>query len=366
MRALLSLVLLIPLVGFGQNVLPPSDPMEPVTGGAQQITTAEQRAALRMLLLRAANNYQMHAPGTPAHIVQVSFTATASTSFAGGTGILRETWISGQNWRWDATLGSYSLLRISSNGVAYDQQPLHPIPLRLKMLAGALFAPVIPNAVLERTAQATWKGTQVTCILRHALGGPPDQPVTGRMWGEAETCVDPATGLLMMQSAAPGIYIGYDYANALRFHERILPGAFTIWENGNAVVEAQVTSIADTDASNQAPFTPTAEMKAQGPAITLAAPMQMRNVVRASDIQPGSQIEPTVVHVTFGEDGTPQEFEALQSSAMSQRAVSFIAGTKIWAVPNTPGEPPRQREQYILVEFQPPMQVPGWNFRHKP
>jgi hypothetical protein len=357
MRLLLLSGLLIPLAGFGQSLLPPSDPMEPVTGGTQQVTTAEQRASLRMLLLQAANHYQMHAQGTPAHIVQVSFTATASTSFAGGTGILRETWISGQNWRWDATLGAYSLLRISSNGVAYDQQPLHAIPLRLKMLANALFAPLTPNEVTERTAQTTWKGTQVTCILRNVLGGPRDQAGAGRTWGEAESCIDPLTGLLMMESAAPGIYVGYDYTNALRFHDRILPGSLTIWENGTAVVEAQLANIADTDASDHSPFTPTAQMKEQGPAITLGGVIQGRDIVRAPDIQAGSQIAPAVVHVTFDEQGAAQESEVLQSSGMSQRALSYVTGKKIWANQNAPGAPPRQREAYILVEFQPPLPV---------
>lgn len=351
MRALLSL--LIPLAGFGQNLLPPSDPMGPVTGETQQVTTAEQRATLRALELQATNHYQMHAPGTPAHVLQVSFTATASTSFAGGSGSLRETWISGQNWRWDATLGGYSLLRISSNGVAYDQQPLHAIPLRLKMLAAALFAPLQPNQIVDRTAQATWRGTQVICILRSTLAGPRGQTVAGRTWGEAEACIDPVTGLLMMSSAAPGVYIGYDYSNALRFHDRMLPGSMTIWENGTPVVEAQLSGISDTDGSDRSPFTPTAEMKAQGPAVTLAAPIQFQDVLRTADVTAGSTVQPAIVHVTFDEEGVAQESEVLQSSGMSQTALSFITGKKIWAAPNVPGAPPRQREAYILVEFQP-------------
>src|SRR5271154_4021513 len=132
----------------------PPDPLELVSGPTQVPATPEQRGALVALMNRAAGHYSLHARGTPAHVLQISFTAGASTLNPGGTGQLRETWLSGENWRWDGTLGGYTLLRLSSNAAVYDQNPNSMIPLRLKMLANAVFAPIqgAPRRETIRTA----------------------------------------------------------------------------------------------------------------------------------------------------------------------------------------------------------------------
>ena len=159
---------------------------------------------------------------------------------------MRETWISGENWRWDGSLGAYTLLRISSNAAVYDQNPNSMIPLRLKMLANVVFAPIegAPRRETIRTASVEWKGSQITCILTSA-GGNPQIPANGRQWFETEYCIDPATGLLD------------------------LPEAITITENGTAVMTVQLTSIADQDPANTSLFTPTAQMISQGTATAL-------------------------------------------------------------------------------------------------
>jgi hypothetical protein len=358
MRIALIAAIFVPLTGFAQTLQPlppPSDPLEPVTTEVQPITTVEQRASLVGLMNRAMDQYAMHAKGTPAHMLQISFNATASTLFPGGAGHLRETWISGQNWRWEATLDSYSLLRISSDGVAYDEQAPRPIPLRLKMLANAVFAPMQPRAPSLRTASANWKGLQVTCALtsfpmmRQAAA----TPATGRQWDETEYCIDPATSLLMVYSEVPGIYVAYDYSSALRFHDRTLPGSITVTENGTVVLRAQLTSIVDTDPSNVSPFTPTTQMKAHGPAVVLYQPIQFVNPVFSKDIQPGTPVEPTIVHVTFNEEGIVQESELLQTSGLSAQALDVVTKMKFRGAPNASGAPPRQREAYIRVEFLP-------------
>jgi hypothetical protein len=362
MRRLFAiLVATLPLAAYAQTanpVAPPSDPLELVTGAAQPVTTVEQRAATVALLNRAAEQYAMHSKGTPAHILQISFNATASTLFPGGAGQLRETWISGQNWRWEATLGNYSLLRISSNGVAYYQQAPQAIPLRLKMLANTVFAPLqftAPRVAAMRTASVTWKGAQITCVLLAPSGSAQDSAAAkaGRQWNESEFCVDPATGLLDVYSEIPGYYAIYDYTNALKFHDRTLPGAVTISENGTAAVQAQLTSIADTDATNMTPYTPTAQMISQGPAVVLFAPMQMTRMVPSPSMQPGSAIEPAIVHVTLDEQGHVQESELLQTTGLSSQALALVTGTKLWPAPQTSGTPPRQREAFVRVEFVP-------------
>ena len=364
MRSLLIsgiLAAVIPLAGFTQTftIAPPSDPLEPVTGMVQDVTTAEQRAAAVALLNRASDQYAMHTKGTPAHVLQISFNATASTLFGGGAGHLTETWISGQNWRWDATFGNYSLLRISSNGVAYDQQALQPVPVRIKMLANAVFAPLqftTPRVSAMRTASVPWKGAQITCILlgagaenamEAATSGATSGPTSasGRRWNESEFCVDPATGLLDIYSEVPGIYAFYDYSNALKFHDRILPGAVAIHENGAEVVQSQLTSIADTDGTNTSPFTPTAQMKSQGAAVVLFAPTKTIRRVWSPNVATGATVEPVIVHVTLDEQGKVQESEVLQTSAASAQALAQVTQTKLWpiAMQQNDGTPPRQQ-----------------------
>lgn len=349
--------------GFTFTLAPPSDPLEPVTSGATQVNSAEERAAAVALLLRAGDQSAMHAKGTPAHILQMSFNASASTLFPGGAGQLRETWISGQNWRWDASLGSYSLLRISSNGVAYDQQTPQPLPLRLKMLANAVFAPLQfarPRVSPMRTASVMWKGAQVTCVL---LGGADraeqDSAAAGRRWSEGEFCVDPATGFLDVYSEVPGIYVFYDYTNALKFHDRTLPSAVTIYENGVAVVQAQLTGITDTNPADTSPFTPTAQMREQGPAVVLFAPILMTRRVPVPGTQDAALVEPVEVHVTLDEQGKVQESELLQSSGLSAQALDFVRQMEIWPAPQAGGTPPRQREAFVRVEYIPAPRASG-------
>ncbi len=355
LRAFAFLAMLIPAGTAAEaqvQIAPPSDPMDPVTGNVQPVTTVEQRGAAVALMTRAVDQYSLHSKGTPAHILQIAFNATASTLFPGGAGQLRETWISGQNWRWDAALGNYSLLRISSSGVAYDQQTPQPIPLRLKMLANAVFAPLqftTPRVAAMRTANVVWKGAAVTCILLSPEGSVATG--AGRQWDESEFCIDSSTGLLDVYSEVPGIYAFYDYTNALKFHDRVLPGSVTIDENGENVVQAQLTSVTDTNASDTSPFTPTAQMKSQGAAVVLFAPMRMTRTVREGSGPSGGAVQPTIVHVTLDELGNVQESEVLQTSGVSAQALAFVQQMKVWPVPQTGGTPPRQREAFVRVMF---------------
>lgn len=264
----------------------------------------------------------------------------------------RETWISGQNWRWDGSLGNYQLLRISSNAAIYDQNPNSAIPLRLKMLANAVFAPIEgnPRQLTLRTAGVSWKGAQITCIMTSARGNP-QTAAQGRQWYETEYCIDPATGLLDIASIAPGIYTVYDYGNALKFHGRVLPGRITSYENGTAVVDAQLTSIADTDPANLAPFTPTAQMIAQGTAIGLGAPN--RFPLPAFATTPGGVIQPVIVHVVMDAQGKVLESEALQTSSLSAAALELVNGSNFGVMKSASGAAPLEREAYINVRFHP-------------
>jgi hypothetical protein len=330
----------------------PPDPLELVTGPTQVPANAEQRGALVSLMNRAVSHYALHARNGPAHVLQISFNATASTLNPGGAGQLRETWISGENWRWDGNLGGYTLLRISSNAAVYDQNPDSMIPLRLKMLANAVFAPIegAPRKATIRTTNVEWKGAQITCILMSAEGNA-QTPATGRQWYETEYCIDPATGLLDIYSKAPGIYAVYDYTHGLSFHGRVLPGSITITENEHTVLAAQLTSIADAAPLNTSPFTPTSQMIAQGPATALQLPT--RFPIPGPGTAPGAAVQPVIVHAVIDAKGNVRESEVLQTSSMSTAALDFITGMKFPPEATASGASPSEREAYINVRFQP-------------
>lgn len=354
----LPFLFLLAWSGFCQDATPipvapvPPDPFELVTGPTQVPATPADRAALVALMLNATEKYALHARGGPAHVLQISFNAAPTTLYAGGAGQLRETWISGQNWRWDASMGDYSLLRISSNTAIYDQDPNRPIPIRLKMLANAVFAPIeaAPRRATIRSATVPWKGAQITCIMTSGQGNE-QVGAQGRQWYEKEFCIDPATGLLDIASLAPGIYTVYDYSNALQFHGRTLPGRITISEAGSTVLDAQLTSIADIDPNDASPFTPTAQMIAQGTATAMGAPERFPMQVAAAI--PGNMIQPAIVHATFDTQGTVIEAEALQSSSLGAAALEKVKAMQFGMIKTASGAPPVEREAYINVRLVP-------------
>ena len=355
----LPLLFLFAAIGVCQDIsaIPvapvPPDPLELVTGPTQVPATPAERGALVQLLLNATEKYAMHERNGPAHVLQISFNATSSTLYPGGAGQLRETWISGQNWRWDGALGNYSLLRISSNAAIYDQTPGNAIPLRFKMLVNAIFNPIetAPRRATLRSAKVSWKGTQITCIMTSGQGNA-QIGAQGRQWYEKEFCIDPATGLLNIASLAPGVYSVYDYTNALQFHGRVLPGKMTICENGTTVVDAQLTSITDIDPKDTSPFTPTAQMVAQGTAMALGTPERF-GLPGGGTPAPGNAIQPAIVHVTLDPRGKVLESEVLQTSSVSTAALSLVNEQNFGVMKTASGAPPIEREAYISVRFQP-------------
>ena len=107
-----------------------------------------------------------------------------------------------------ARLGDFSLARISTGGQIFDDKPVEFIPMRLHMLRDAIFWPIIfdQGHTLIRTATATWKGKDLTCIL--TSGGMADAtPTPGRRWIEREFCIDTNTGLLQVLSMLQGFIL---------------------------------------------------------------------------------------------------------------------------------------------------------------
>jgi hypothetical protein len=304
------------------------------------------------MLHRAVAQSSLHAPGAPAHVLRISFNATASTLYQGGSGSLQETWASGKNWRWEGSMPGYSLLRVSSNGAVFDQNGGEIMPMRLKMLVTAVFAPLgaAPRRATLRMASSTRNGSPVTCILTSAQDSP-QGTVTGRQWYEQEYCIDPASGLLQTYSAAPGIYTTYDYSNALHFHGLTLPGKISISENGATVLDAQLTGIADANPSDTGPFTPTPQMAAQGAASLLGSVERFRVPGPAPSM--GPYIQPVIVHAIIDEQGNVREAEALQTSSESAAAIDFVTSSKYARKNAVNGSAPVEREAFINVRFRP-------------
>ena len=202
-----------------------------------------------------------------------------------------------------------------------------------------------------RFASVTWKGAPVTCILispklnRSAPSG-------ARDWNEVEYCIDPATGLLDIYSEAPGVYVSYDYGNALRFHDKILPRKVSITESGAPVIDAELTGIVDADTFDPDAFTPTPQMISQGPAMEPMAPARPWIYVWSTDVPANGTIEPTIIHMTLDDRGAVQESESLQTWSSSSAALAH-ASKRMFNAVNTNGGPPRQRETYLQVEFHP-------------
>jgi hypothetical protein len=144
----------------------PSDPLEAVTGETHVPASPEERAALVSLMQRALENHDLHLRGGAPYHLQVSFAAAPSTLNPGGAGVLEETWVSGQNWRWSGNVGGYANVQIGSNGAVYGQSAA-PMPIHFKLLRDALFAPVLAvgRQATLRSANVSIEGAAATCIL---------------------------------------------------------------------------------------------------------------------------------------------------------------------------------------------------------
>lgn len=126
------------------------------------------------------------------------------------------------------------------NQIHYGEGTLNTIPLRLHQARAALFGaiatPLYTDRDLIRTSSASFNGLQLTCVLLSGAGNP-TTPTPGRRWEESEDCVDPQSGLLYLDSLAPGLYEAYDYANAPKLGTHTMPRRVVITEGGKQVME---------------------------------------------------------------------------------------------------------------------------------
>jgi hypothetical protein len=160
----------------------PPDAHELVTGAVEALTTPDARAGALAMIERCAQNTRLHTPGTSPYTFNASFTAAGEASQT-GAGQLGETWWSGREWRWTASLGGASVARTSFQGQTVDETPGATVPTRVHMLRNAIFfaVPDPPSNIQIRTSASMWQGKPVTCILTSGVIGAPTQ-TQGRLW----------------------------------------------------------------------------------------------------------------------------------------------------------------------------------------
>jgi len=302
----------------------PDTPLELVTGGARALITPEERDDAMALLDRARLNISLHAAGVPPFQMKVSFTATGGSQFE-GDGTMEETY-AGPVLRWTERLASSSQMHIVAGGQAFATNPKEPIPLRVQMVRGAIFQPIgpAPGTGMIRAQTVQRDGQQLTCLL--LSGSVPTTPMA-RQWVETEFCIDPDTALLHSWSMAPGIYVNYDYTDAIQFHGRTVAREITVVEANKPVLQIHIDSLKDADNLDPRIFEPTREMTSAGPAFALGYPRRFPMRAGLLENSPEQMIRPVIVHATLSNvDGRVIEAEALQDTnpQLAQDAVETV------------------------------------------
>jgi len=341
--ALVFIGLLIAVAGSGQTVAAvPADAHELVTGAGGAVASAADATQALQLLNRAKRPMRLLAPMTPPYLLSVSFTATGEGANS-GTGELSQLWLAGQQSRWTASMGNFSLSRVRIRGEAFDEKPVTSIPMRIHMLRNTIFwaAGTIPAGAKFRSAAVEWNNAPTTCLLmsdgRDAAASP------ARQWNEEEFCIDDRSGLLQILSFAPGNYTVYSYAKGQSFHGQPMPDRITTWIAGTMAIDASF-SIDDPEAGD-VPQTPTSAMIANGPPTGLQDPAFMKFELPSAKVGTG---EPVIVNAQVGPSGKVLALEvcAAADGSLGPAALEAVRGMSF-------GPSDAQRQFYVEVVFTP-------------
>ena len=343
------------------NALPrpavPADPLDPVTGGAQPVQTAEQRSAVVTLLTKARELSNVRAQP---YDLKTTFVTSGGLP-SDGSWTLEDISPGRGLYRWTAQGPDYAAVNLYNNGtqgMLYSNQPGGVLPLRLVQVREAIFfnfAPVGP-LVPFRTAVGYVNGAAQNCVL---VGQRGQVSGGGRGWGDSEYCVDSNTGLLTTYSPVPGLYIHYDYSNGIKFHNKTIPGSFTISEAGRVVIDAKTESVSDPGDPKSALFDPAGMAplgvgRAMTPAMNLRtmAPLDFKTLRSATNLT----VQVVVLHGGLSPDGHLSETELLASSdaSLNQKALeqaNKLMSTVGSATQAQPGATQQSHEMIFTFEF---------------
>ena len=335
----------------------PSDPLELVTANARQVQTPEERAAAMELLESAhrLSNVRLHA-----YDLKTSFTSYGSSS-SDGRWILEDMSPGANVYRWTAQGPSFSGIYLNEKNLLSSNQPGGAMPLRLAQVRdamwGAYFPGIGPYATL-RVSNGYLSGAELRCVLvAHGFYGK-SQPQfsSGRSFDEAEYCVNTQTGLLETYSPYAGVYVRYDYANALHFHEQIIPDGFTITERGKAVIEAKTESVGEAPPKNSSLFE-TAGLNPLGVGQVIPLPLIVQGFHSSPNTDAGSAGQVVVLHGMVSPDGHFTEAEILASTNASLEQAAMDHASQAHALQmnadKQPGTTPQSREVVFTVQFLP-------------
>jgi hypothetical protein len=328
----------------------PDDPLELITGEAQPVQDAGQRAAAVNLIKRA--RALLNARARPPYDLKTTFTVSGLSSFDGAWS-MEDISPSKGLYRWTAQGPSYSLVTVFTGGIRYSSQPATAVPLRLMQVRAALFskhsADSHPSA---RTASATLNGAELSCVLIGQTK-PGRQTAGARLWDEQEYCSDAHSGVLTIWSPAPGVYVHCDYSNALNFHAMVLPGQFTITEAGRTIVEARVESVTGPGSPDPALFDP-ATLSPTGVGSLLEHAWRLRMSVPFSVVSTNGALQSVVVHgmLTPGGELTETAVVASSSPSLNEQAPAIAASVRHWRAEDDeaqPGATPQQHEVFFTL-----------------
>lgn len=328
----------------------PADPLELVSGDAQTVQTPEQRQAATTLLrnARAASNIRAQP-----YDLKTTFTTFGSSS-SDGSWTLEDTSPAREIYRWTAQGPGYSAVNLYDHQLLYSNQPSSAIPLRLTQVREALFFvyPGIGPYMSLRTTDANLNGVPLHCVLT-APGFAGRTFSGGRNWEESEYCVDANSGLLVIYSAVPGVYVHYDYTNAIRFHGKTIAGAFTITEAGRPILEARTENVTDPTGLSPTLFQP-AGLTATGLGALMTAAARVRSMIGPGPLPPNGNmaVNLVAVHGVAAPDGRLSETEVLASSDPSLNQAALDRATHWQMLRQTQaGTTPQSHEVIFLFEF---------------
>ena len=351
-----SILLSLSLVALGQSAASiPSDPLEMVTGTARTLKTPAARAPVLHLLAKARNSYGLRA-AERAYDLKVRFQVNSGgqTKYDGAWQ-MEDVFDPREGFRWTATgPDSYSITRISSQGMLYGEGTGDYIPLRLHEARAALFDPLpsAQNVARDsiRTATGMYQGTQLTCVLlsRPAKGA---NAALGRRWDETEECIDPKSGLLRLHSQVPGRYYAYDYSDAPTLAGRTLPRKVTVTEGGKAVTEISVDSLNELPDADASLFVPTEEMKANGRPIGMGGAQKVWGAADGMPLPTGAAARTVCVFGVVTPSGELAEAHSLQPGDPDSQAAVAAAQKMTYSGVAPLGANPQQHFVFIFERF---------------
>jgi len=323
------------------------------------VQNAEQRAAVVTLLQKARELSNVRAQP---YDLKTTFVSNGGLP-SDGSWTLEDIGAGRGLYRWTAQGPNYAAVNLYPNGtqgMLYSNQPGGVLPLRLVQVREAIFfnfAPFGPQ-VPFRTAAGYVNGAAQNCVLiGQGIRGQTSSG--GRGWDDSEYCVDSSSGLLTTYSPAPGLYIHYDYSNAITFHNKTIPGSFTISEAGRVVITAKTESVSDPGDPKSALFdpagmTPLGVGRAMTPAINLRtmAPFDFNSLRTAKNLA----VQEVVLHGSLSPDGHLSETELLASSdaSLNQKALDQANqfGKTLGSVTQAqPGATTQSHEMIFTFEF---------------